>query len=328
MKARIADHHRVFRPKAKTMKTIYDERNDTLFVRFTETAILESEEISPGLILDYDVDGRIVALEFLNASKKIAGEATLKDSQPEPITRHGLSTPRSPDELVDIVHPESVRRIVRPAFVDTREDVVVAGRLAVGVDIDHGAVDLEQRDHLLDMRVDDEGVGLARRLVDVRTFGRDPVVLEIAPLAFEHEAVHRQRMAVARQHAGFLHLEQVHPVAARGAHQERAEPDVLLDRHPDALVGRNGVRDDEFRRRFLRLRVPVGLPFVVSLGGLLRLAHPKLPKSSRPERSGEPGPTPHPRRHGSRIAADAASGTTPRRIESVTRPDTPRRPRG
>ena len=62
-----------------TMKTIYDERNDTLFVRFTETAILESEEISPGLILDYDVDGRIVALEFLNASKKIAGEATLKE---------------------------------------------------------------------------------------------------------------------------------------------------------------------------------------------------------------------------------------------------------
>ena len=62
-----------------TMKTIYDERNDTLFVRFTETAIIESEEISPGLILDYDVDGRIVALEFLNASKKIAGEATLKE---------------------------------------------------------------------------------------------------------------------------------------------------------------------------------------------------------------------------------------------------------
>ncbi len=61
------------------MKTIYDERNDTLFVRFTETDIIESEEISPGLILDYDVDGRIVALEFLNASKKIAGEATLKE---------------------------------------------------------------------------------------------------------------------------------------------------------------------------------------------------------------------------------------------------------
>ena len=74
------------------MKTIYDERNDTLFVRFTETAILESEKISPGLILDYDVDGRIVALDFLNASKKIAGEATSRNSQPEPMTRRGLST--------------------------------------------------------------------------------------------------------------------------------------------------------------------------------------------------------------------------------------------
>jgi uncharacterized protein YuzE len=61
------------------MKALYDERNDTLFVRFTETDIIESEEIAPGLILDYDVDGRIVALEFLNASKKIAGEATLKE---------------------------------------------------------------------------------------------------------------------------------------------------------------------------------------------------------------------------------------------------------
>jgi uncharacterized protein YuzE len=60
------------------MKTIYDERNDTLFVRFTETEILESEEISPGLILDYDADGRIVAIEFLNASKRIAVEAALK----------------------------------------------------------------------------------------------------------------------------------------------------------------------------------------------------------------------------------------------------------
>src|SRR3954447_6587975 len=219
---------------------------------------------------------------------------------------------RSPDELIDIVYPHPVSRIVRPAFVDAREDVVVAGRLAVRVDIDYGAVDLEQRDHLLDMRVDDEGVSLARRLVDVSTFGRDPVVLEIAPLAFQHEAVHRQRMAVARQHPGFLHLEQVHPVAARGAHQERSEPDVLLDRHPDALVARDGAWDDELRRRFLRLRVPVRLPFVTRRGGLLRLSFPKLLMAPRRWRKGWPGPTPHPRR----------------KIDPVTRPDNPRRSRG
>lgn len=61
------------------MKTIYDDRNDTLFVRFTETEILESEEVSPGLILDYYAGGRIVAIEFLNASKQIAGAAALKE---------------------------------------------------------------------------------------------------------------------------------------------------------------------------------------------------------------------------------------------------------
>src|SRR3712207_9523337 len=38
--------------------------------------------------------------------------------------------------------------VVGPALVDAGEDVVVARRLAVRVDVDHGAVDLEQGDHL------------------------------------------------------------------------------------------------------------------------------------------------------------------------------------
>ena len=84
--------------------------------------------------------------------------------------------------------------------------------------------------------LDDERVRLARRLVDVGAFGRDPVVLEVVPLALEHEAVHRLRMAVARQHAGFPHAQEVLPVAARGGEAERAEPDVLRLRHPEPLV--------------------------------------------------------------------------------------------
>ncbi|HEX8165930.1 MAG TPA: DUF2283 domain-containing protein [Beijerinckiaceae bacterium] len=61
------------------MRTIYDERNDTMFVRFAETAIIESEEVSPGLILDYDAEGRIVAVEFLNAPKQLTRETALKE---------------------------------------------------------------------------------------------------------------------------------------------------------------------------------------------------------------------------------------------------------
>ena len=61
------------------MRTIYDERNDTMFVRFAETPIIESEEVSPGLILYYDAKGRIVAVEFLNASKQLARETALNE---------------------------------------------------------------------------------------------------------------------------------------------------------------------------------------------------------------------------------------------------------
>ena len=55
-----------------TIKTIYDPRNDTLFVRLAEGDIIESEEVSPDIILDYDANGMIVALQVLSASKKVA----------------------------------------------------------------------------------------------------------------------------------------------------------------------------------------------------------------------------------------------------------------
>ena len=54
------------------MKTIYDPVNDALFVRFAEGRIMESEEITPGIIHDYDEEGRIIAIELLNAMTKLA----------------------------------------------------------------------------------------------------------------------------------------------------------------------------------------------------------------------------------------------------------------
>ena len=61
------------------MRTIYDERNDSLFVRLAEADIVESEEVSPGVILDYDAEGRIVAVEFLRASERLARNASLAE---------------------------------------------------------------------------------------------------------------------------------------------------------------------------------------------------------------------------------------------------------
>ena len=48
------------------MKLHYDEQTDGLYLIFEEAQAQESEEIAPGIILDYDRDNRIVAVEVLN----------------------------------------------------------------------------------------------------------------------------------------------------------------------------------------------------------------------------------------------------------------------
>ena len=53
------------------MKVKYDKDTDTLRITFTESAIEESDEEKPGIILDYDKDGNIVGVEILSASKKM-----------------------------------------------------------------------------------------------------------------------------------------------------------------------------------------------------------------------------------------------------------------
>ncbi len=59
------------------MKTVYDAESDALYVRFAEKPIVESEEVSEGVVLDFDAEGRIVAVEFLDASRHIAAGAKL-----------------------------------------------------------------------------------------------------------------------------------------------------------------------------------------------------------------------------------------------------------
>jgi uncharacterized protein YuzE len=60
------------------MKARYDAETDALYVRFTDAPVSESEEVRPGVVFDYDADGRIVALEILDASEHLAGGADLE----------------------------------------------------------------------------------------------------------------------------------------------------------------------------------------------------------------------------------------------------------
>jgi uncharacterized protein YuzE len=54
------------------MKVTYDTSVDVLRILFSDTPIAESDEDKPGVILDYAIDGSIVGMEILDASKHIS----------------------------------------------------------------------------------------------------------------------------------------------------------------------------------------------------------------------------------------------------------------
>ena len=53
------------------MKVKYDKEMDVLYIRLSDNPIKESDDIKSGIILDYDGEGSIVAIEILDASKKL-----------------------------------------------------------------------------------------------------------------------------------------------------------------------------------------------------------------------------------------------------------------
>ncbi len=57
------------------MKATYDEDSDAFYVRFSNSKITESEEVRPGVILDFDAEGRIVSIELLDARTQLPPEA-------------------------------------------------------------------------------------------------------------------------------------------------------------------------------------------------------------------------------------------------------------
>jgi len=62
------------------MRLKVDHKNDALYFRLSESAIAGSEEIQPGLIIDYDASGNVVGIEILGISKVVPPE-TLKSLQ-------------------------------------------------------------------------------------------------------------------------------------------------------------------------------------------------------------------------------------------------------
>jgi uncharacterized protein YuzE len=57
------------------IKISYDKKGDVLEIRFSEKAISESEYVDEsGLVLDYDNNSNIVAVEIISFSKRVSKE--------------------------------------------------------------------------------------------------------------------------------------------------------------------------------------------------------------------------------------------------------------
>jgi uncharacterized protein YuzE len=52
------------------MKIEFDQAADALYVQLAEGEIEKTEEIKPGMILDYDANGNVLGVELLYVSKR------------------------------------------------------------------------------------------------------------------------------------------------------------------------------------------------------------------------------------------------------------------
>jgi uncharacterized protein YuzE len=57
------------------MKLHFDKDADALYLKLDESAIIESEEVRPGVVLDFNADDLVVGIEILGLGKRMPADA-------------------------------------------------------------------------------------------------------------------------------------------------------------------------------------------------------------------------------------------------------------
>jgi uncharacterized protein YuzE len=52
------------------VKLVIHKEDDALYLRLDEAPVVESEEVSDGIILDYNTEGKVVGIEVLYISQR------------------------------------------------------------------------------------------------------------------------------------------------------------------------------------------------------------------------------------------------------------------
>ena len=53
------------------MKMQYDEKADALYLRLDDSKIVESEEVRPGIVLDFNDSKQVVGIEVLGLKQRV-----------------------------------------------------------------------------------------------------------------------------------------------------------------------------------------------------------------------------------------------------------------
>lgn len=53
------------------MRMQYDEKVDALYLRLDDSEIVDSEEVKPGIILDFNAENQVVGIEVLDLKRRV-----------------------------------------------------------------------------------------------------------------------------------------------------------------------------------------------------------------------------------------------------------------
>jgi len=52
------------------VKIEYDQQADAIYIRLKAGTVAESEEVRPGVVLDFDAEGKVLGIEMLDVSER------------------------------------------------------------------------------------------------------------------------------------------------------------------------------------------------------------------------------------------------------------------
>ena len=61
---------RLQKNESQIMKLHVDKESNALYLRLDDSRIIESEEVSPGVVLDFNEHNQVVGIEMLNLSQR------------------------------------------------------------------------------------------------------------------------------------------------------------------------------------------------------------------------------------------------------------------